>query len=336
MDEEDSSNEDSNGIKTQPTTNPFSENSQIKLLMQQLRERDSKIEHLEEHIITIETGLQMHSKKRKLNDEAYDDLMMKIEEQELKISHLINENEDLKVKADAKTKTVNRTENTTTTEIIKLIEDKLSSGLNAIKENVNQLIENKLNNITEPANAEADPSTTRSYANAVGKNHGTVVKDFRTIMMVNKNEELAEETEKKKRSNNLIIHGKEEVGVNDDKFFLDNLIKDLQIGAIATKQVERIGQKPAKRPIKIVFNNEEDKEKVLNNLKNLKDIQIYKGISITPDHTYSERMLIKEYYERAKAKNVLEGGDSSFIWRVRGSPKNGLSLKKFSKVNQPN
>jgi len=37
----------------------------------------------------------MHSKKRKLNDEAYDDLMMKIEEQELKISHLINENEDL-------------------------------------------------------------------------------------------------------------------------------------------------------------------------------------------------------------------------------------------------
>ena len=111
----------------------------------------------------------MHSKKRKLNDEAYDDLMMKIEEQELKISHLINENEDLKVKADAKTKTVNRTENTTTTEIIKLIEDKLSSGLNAIKENVNQLIENKLNNITEPANAEADPSTTRSYANAVEK-----------------------------------------------------------------------------------------------------------------------------------------------------------------------
>ena len=148
----------------------------------------------------------MHSKKRKLNDEAYDDLMMKIEEQELKISHLINENEDLKVKADAKTKTVNRTENTTTTEIIKLIEDKLSSGLNAIKENVNQLIENRLNNITESANAEADSNTTRSYANTVGKNHGTVAKDPRTIMMINRNEELAEETEKKKRSNNLIIH----------------------------------------------------------------------------------------------------------------------------------
>ena len=56
-----------------------------------------------------------------------------------------------------------------------------------------------------------------------------------------------------------------------------------------------------------MFNNEEDKKKVLNNLKNLKDFQIYKGISITPDHTYIERMLIKEYYERAKAKHVLEG-----------------------------
>ena len=43
----------------------------------------------------------MHSKKRKLNYEPHDDLVMKIEEQELKISHLINENEDLKVKADA-------------------------------------------------------------------------------------------------------------------------------------------------------------------------------------------------------------------------------------------
>ena len=63
----------------------------------------------------------------------------------------------MKVKVDVKPKTVNRTGSTTTTEIIKLIEDKLSSGLIAIKENVNQLIENKLNTITKPTNAEADP-----------------------------------------------------------------------------------------------------------------------------------------------------------------------------------
>ena len=62
--------------------------------------------------------------------------------------------------------------------MIEIIEEKLSSGLISIKENANQLIENKLNNITEPTNAEADSKTTCSNANVVGKNHGTVAKDF--------------------------------------------------------------------------------------------------------------------------------------------------------------
>ena len=151
-----------------------------------------------------------------------------------------------------------------------------------------------------------------------------------------KNEELVEEADRKRRTANLIIHGKdEEVGPNDDKKFINDLITDSQIGVINIKHTGRIGNKGGRtRPIKLVFNNEVDKEKVSNNLKNLKDIHIYKGISITSDRIYSERMLIKEYYERAKAKNVLEGGDSSFVWRVRGSPKNGLSKEKPSDPNQ--
>ena len=99
-------------------------------------------------------------------------------------------------------------------------------------------------------------------------------------MMINKNEELAEETEKKKRSNNLIIHGKE-VGVTDDTFSVDYLIKELQIGAIATKQVERIGQKSdtsstMKCPMKVTLKNEEERDKVLSNLINLKGKTLYK------------------------------------------------------------
>ena len=58
---------------------------------------------------------------------------------------------------------------------------------------------------------------------------------------------------------------------------------------------------------------------------------MFKGISITPDYTYSERMLIKEYHEQAKAKNDQEGDDCTFVWRVRGTPKNGLILKKLNK-----
>ena len=128
---------------------------------------------------------------------------------------------------------------------------------------------------------------------------------------VNKNEELAEETETKKRSNNLIIHGKEEVEVNDDKLFVDNLIKELQISAIAIKQVERIGQKSdtsstMKRPMKVILKNEEERDKVLSNLMNLKGKTLYKGISFTPDYTQNERLLIKEFHKKAKLKSTEE------------------------------
>ena len=114
-------------------------------------------------------------------------------------------------------------------------------------------------------------------------------------MLATKNEEMVEEADRKRRVKNLIIHNKNELTPEHDKAYTQNLIKELKVGDIDVKQIERLGQKDnaKKRPIKIVFNNEEDKEKVLNNLENLKDIQMYKGISITPDHTYSERMLIK-------------------------------------------
>ena len=131
------------------------------------------------------------------------------------------------------------------------------------------------------------------------------------------------------------MHNKNEVTPEHDKAFIQTLIKELKVGDIDVKLTERIGQQAPdlskKRPIKIVFNNEEDKEKVMANLRNLKDNQMYKGISITADYTFNERILIKEYYEKAKAKNAQEGNDCNYVWRVRGTPKNGLSLKKLNK-----
>ena len=216
-----------------------------------------------------------------------------------------------------------------------MIEKKLTHGLHTMKSNMEKLINAKLgqqvgikNYVTsELENANTTTTTTNnttsSYAAAVGKSGDNISGNFRAIILTAKNEELAEEADRKRRAANLIIHGKdEEVGPNDDKKFINDLITDLQIGVINIKYTGRIGNKGGRtRPIKLVFNNEEDKEKVLNNLKNIKGTQIYKGISITSDQTYSERMLIKEYYERAKAKNVLEGGDSSFVWRVVGVQK---------------
>ena len=124
--------------------------SKMNELQLSLTRKDDKIAELEEHILTLETGQQIQKKKRKLNSESEDDLMIKITEQECKIQQLIKENEDLKCKkvtVNALAETENTSRNTTL-EIMNLIEEKLNSGLCSIKENVNQLIDAKLNNMT--------------------------------------------------------------------------------------------------------------------------------------------------------------------------------------------
>ena len=70
------------------------------------------------------------------------------------------------------------------------------------------------------------------------------------------------------------------------------------------------------------------KDTIFSNLSNLKSFAKYKGVGITDDYTAAERELLKEWVERAKARNEEET-DETIIWRVRGSPKNRLQLKKF-------
>ena len=77
--------------------------------------------------------------------------------------------------------------------------------------------------------------------------------------------------------------------------------------------------------------SESDKDKIMMNLQNLKGKTEYKGVSITEDYTVTERKLLQDWREKAKAKNDSEGPDSNYIWRVRGTPKNGLELKRFLK-----
>ena len=112
---------------------------------------------------------------------------------------------------------------------------------------------------------------------------------------------MAEEPERKRRGKNLIVHGKHEQTSHDDKEFINQLIKDLQVGAINVKQIERLGHINGNngRPIKLVFNNEGDKEKVFHNLRNLKGKNYYQWVSITEDYTYNERLLIKKFVEQA-------------------------------------
>ena len=69
----------------------------------------------------------------------------------------------------------------------------------------------------------------------------------------------------------------------------------------------------------------------MENLKALKGQESFRGISLSYDYTVTERQLNKEYSEKAKENNRNEPPNSRYVWRVRGSPKNGLRLKMFPK-----
>ena len=56
-------------------------------------------------------------------------------------------------------------------------------------------------------------------------------------------------------------------------------------------------------------------------------------MSITKDYTFSERQLIRQFALQAKEKNFPEPEESNYVWRVRGTPRNGLLVKKIAKVN---
>ena len=125
--------------------------------------------------------------------------------------------------------------------------------------------------------------------------------DFRSIVRAAKNEELAEEREIILRSRNLILHGVPEPCGNDNaemrkmnEEYVVKFIDAVQV-ADAFKSISRIGkpgQEDKKRPIKVIKKSEEDKMKVLDNLRNLKDNESFKRLSVTDDYTVVERQLL--------------------------------------------
>ena len=84
------------------------------------------------------------------------------------------------------------------------------------------------------------------------------------------------------------------------------------------------------RPLKIKFANEDVKENVMAKLSNLKQAEDrFKKVCVTDDYTLEERQEIRSWVGEAKVKNRNENGN--YIWKARGSPKNGMRLVKFAK-----
>ena len=84
------------------------------------------------------------------------------------------------------------------------------------------------------------------------------------------------------------------------------------------------------RPLKIVLDSEEEKFKLMGNLPALQGIERYKGVSITEDIILDERKTFKELSQTAKQTNQ-GNAEADYLWRVRGSSKNGFHLQKIQK-----
>ena len=94
-------------------------------------------------------------------------------------------------------------------------------------------------NITKTQDTYGNASIPISYANAANTKNPTNT-NFRNIVVAAKNEELIEEKDKRLRENNIIIHGKYESENNEDndKQFVNDMIKDISVGAITAKKTK--------------------------------------------------------------------------------------------------
>ena len=333
---------------------------QVTQLKEELKAKDDIIAQLHKHILYVETELPLQSKKRKYSgSQQAADSNKESNEQELnnlreenKLNNLREENERLKTRVDQlmqcqeteQAGSSGKNKQNQESKLVNLIDEKLGDGFNQIHSNLEKLISTKLEVILQQSKQEINHVT--SYAAAVGnKSPAYNDKNLRDIMMETKNEELIEEAERKRRGKNIIIHGVEEkywgsTGENEDKTFVKRLMTNLQIGSISADSVERLGPENTdsdrkKRPLKVTFKTEDEQQKILRNLRNLKGNHEYIGVSIKEDYTFNERQYIRTFVEKAKAMNALEETKmSDTVWRVRGTPKNGLTLKRFTKKKE--
>lgn len=210
--------------------------------------------------------------------------------------------------------------------------DSINESINALKEEIKRDLKIMNDSVTKKLED-------KSFADAVKNAEKRSPTSLRTIIHEARNEEQKEDREKKARSNNVIIHGVAETTDDNaedyDINFINQLFKDINC-TIATTIQERIGVKAPlkKRPIKLTFKKRTEKEMLLNNLKLLKNVEKYKGMSVTEDFTKAERNLLSLWVEKAKEKNKVEPSNSNFVWRVRGSPRTTLFLKKLENREQ--
>lgn len=234
-------------------------------------------------------------------------------------------------------------ESSATNDASQSIDTKLENLSNNILTKVTNIIDEKLRLVgNQVINLETIPEKIdqnyKSFKDVLTKNKTeNTIKNIRQVIQEDRNEKLIQEKERKVRAANIIIHGVKEVDNNDEKqgkdeHFFGSLLEQIGVEGKWTSIV-RLGKLDDDkiRPMKVTLESEKLKDLFMKRLPNLKNAeqQDFKKISITDDYTVSERNEIRSWVEKAKEKNRDESGQ--YVWKVRGSPKNGMRLVKFTK-----
>ena len=216
--------------------------------------------------------------------------------------------------------------------IDKTFSEKLASAYETINEKIKETNEK---NVSIPD--EIDHNY-KSFKDVVKKNMpaASTPPSMREIITEDRNEQLVRERERKRRATNVIIHGVNESTEEDkhtnDKEYVKELLENVGLN-VDPESIVRLGKNidPNKcRPIKIKFKSPDEKDNMMSRLSNLKKAEDkFRKISITDDYTIEERQEIKKFVDEAKTRNLSEEGN--FFWRIRGSPKIGMELRRVPK-----
>ena len=215
--------------------------------------------------------------------------------------------------------------------------------LEGIENRIDDTISKKLAENYKNFDAKID-QVSESYADSIKQNikPNEQVVDFRKIMEDTKNEELVQQKEREARAHNVIIHGLPEEadstdGKEGDMTTINEFLTNIEVAA-KPDSVTRLGRRndTKSRPIKVKMKNQNDKDLIMCNLRKLKlGSEKFQKVSVTDDYTVKEREEIRKKVVEAKRKTETEG-NGKYIFKVRGTPKNGLIIRRFMTINQGN
>ena len=202
----------------------------------------------------------------------------------------------------------------------KIVETKLQENAAMVETKLNILMKN-----------------TKTYADSVKNlenSRPSSEKAITSILKATKNNELVENQQRELRPANGINESTDAADnqASIDEMFIDSFLKIIGITSRPLKII-RLGKRNDNntRPVKLVMNSSAEKIQLMSRLCNLKNAnEIYRKLSIRDDYTIEEREEIREWVNKAEQRNENEN-TQAYVWKVRGSPKNGLRLVKITK-----